>query len=234
MTSPIARENPAEPAAASSVANVDLPINDLARSYQPRRTWAAAVGIGWNLLLAGAFVLGGPAERLYKQLAPVDAASGVPAFSWVGPVYFGILFAGYAVLNFPVELWFGYLEERQYGLAKDGVRAWARDWLNGTIQHGVMFVIGACLLLIFQMIAPGGWLVLMGAGLLGLFLVTTYLSADLVPPGLFQVQRGDEGVVARLARLASEPAKWVLGLPNRRSSRHATRQPQRRIIRNQP
>ena len=62
---PIAGQNSAEAAAASGAAsaasNVDLPVNDLARSYQPRRTWAAAVSIGWNLLLAGAFVLGGPA-----------------------------------------------------------------------------------------------------------------------------------------------------------------------------
>ena len=113
------------------------------------------------------------------------------AFGWVGPVYFGILFAGYAVLNFPVELWFGYLGERQYGLAKDGVRAWARDWLKGTIQHGVMFVIGACLLLVVQVMAPEAWLVWMAAGLLGLFWVTTYFSADLVPRGLFQLQKGD-------------------------------------------
>src|SRR3954447_6102347 len=104
MTSPIARQNPAEPAAAaSSAGNVDLPVNDLARSYQPRRTWAAAVGIGWNLLLAGAFVLGGPAEGLYKHFAPGDSTHLMPAFSWIAPVYFGILFAGYALLNFPLE-----------------------------------------------------------------------------------------------------------------------------------
>src|SRR3954468_20288000 len=103
---PIAEHNPAEPPApaAPAAANVDLPINDLARSYQPRRTWAAGVSIAWNLLLAGAFVLGGPAERLYKHFAPLDATYYPPAFSWIAPAYFGLLFAGYAVLNFPVEL----------------------------------------------------------------------------------------------------------------------------------
>lgn len=214
---PIAGQNSAEPTAtsgaASAASNVDLPVNDLARSYQPRRTWAAAVSIGWNLLLAGAFVLGGPAEGLYKLLAPLEATPLSRASWWVGPVYFGILFAGYAVLNFPVELWFGYLGERQYGLAKDGVRAWARDWLSGTFQHGVMFVVGACLLLVVQVMAPDAWLVWMATGLLGLFWVTTHFSADLVPRGLFQLQRADEGVVARLTRLASEPAKRELALP---------------------
>jgi len=186
------------------IAPADLPVNDLARSYQPRRVWAAAVSIGWNLLLASLFVFGGAAAGLYRRLAPHDAAH---ALSWVAPVYFAILFAGYALLNFPVELWFGYLEERQFGLAKDGVRAWARDWLNGSMQHGVMFVIGACLLLVFQVLAPGAWLLLMAGALLALFLVTTYLAADLVPLGLFQLQKADDAVVARLTRLASEPAK---------------------------
>jgi Zn-dependent protease with chaperone function len=185
---------PVGPAAAA----VDLPVNDLARSYQPRRVWAAAVSIGWNLLLASLFVLGGAADGLYRRLAPQDPAHLAPAFSWVAPVYFTILFAGYATLNFPLELWFGYLEERQFGLAKDGVRAWARDWLNGTLQHGVMFVIGACLLLVFQSLAPDAWLLLMSGALLALFLVTTYLAADLVPLGLFQLQKADEVVVARL------------------------------------
>lgn len=208
-----AENEPNGPAAAAAssaggaASNVDLPVNDLARSYQPRRTWAAAVGIGWNLLLAGAFVLGGAAEGLYRHLAGAGAADVARALSWVAPVYLGILFAGYAALNFPVELWFGYLEERQYGLAKDGVRAWTRDWLKGTVQHGVMFVVGGCLLLVCQVVAPDAWLVLAAGALLVLFLMTTYFSADLVPPGLFEMQRGDEGVVARLARLASEPAK---------------------------
>jgi Zn-dependent protease with chaperone function len=203
-------QHPAVVEPVAPAAPVELPVNDLARSYQPRRVWAAAVSIGWNLLIAGLFVFGGAAEALYRRIVPHDAAH---AFSWVAPAYFAILFGGYAALNFPLELWFGYLEERQFGLAKDGVRAWARDWLNGSIQHGVMFVIGACLLLVFQVLAPDAWLLWMAAALLALFLITTYLAADLVPLGLFQLQRADEAVVARLTRLASEPAKRELALP---------------------
>lgn len=188
--------------AVAEPALVELPVNDLARSYQPRRVWAAAVSIGWNLLIASGFVFGGGAGALYRRLVSHDPAH---AFSWAAPVYFAILFGGYAALNFPLELWFGYLEERQFGLAKDGVRAWARDWLNGTIQHGVMFVIGACLLLVFQVLAPDAWLLLMAGALLALFLVTTYLAADLVPLGLFQLQTADDAVLARLTRLAGGP-----------------------------
>jgi len=53
---------------------MDLAVNDLARSYQPRRVWAAAISIGWNLLVAGLFVASGGAERLYKHFVPLDPA----------------------------------------------------------------------------------------------------------------------------------------------------------------
>ena len=56
-------------------------MNDLARSYQPRRVWAAGVSIGWNLLMAGVFVGSGAAEGLYRAL------KGEAASAWVGPVH---------------------------------------------------------------------------------------------------------------------------------------------------
>jgi Zn-dependent protease with chaperone function len=195
---------PAEPSPASAARNnPPLPVNDLARSYQPRRVWAAGISIAWNLLIASLFVATGAAERLYKHFVPLDPSYFPAAFSWVAPTYFSIFFVGYALLNFPLELWFGYLEERQFGLAKEGIRAWARDWLIGTIQHGAMFLIGACILLIFQVLAPAAWLVLTAASLLILFLVTTYLAADLIPLGLFHLQPADDATVARLTRLAA-------------------------------
>jgi Zn-dependent protease with chaperone function len=181
-----------------------LPVNDLARSYQPRRVWAAGVSIGWNLLLAGMFVGSGAAAGLYR---------GMKGGVWVGPVYFLAMFAGYGLLNFPVDLWFGYLEERQYGLAKDGVRAWARDWVIGTVQHGVMFVTGACLILVGQVWMAGWWLVAVAGVLAVVFLATTYFAGDLIPVGLFEVERAEEGVVNRLTGLASQAAKREVALP---------------------
>jgi len=193
---------PAEPSPASAAHHSPpLAVNDLARSYQPRRVWAAGISIAWNLLIAALFVGSGAAERLYKHFVPRDPAYFPAEFSWVAPTYFSIVFVGYALLNFPLELWLGYLEERQFGLAKEGIRAWARDWLIGTIQHGAMFLIGACLLLIFQVLAPAAWLILSAASLLILFLVTTYLAADLIPLGLFHLQPADDATVARLSGL---------------------------------
>src|SRR5436305_371127 len=104
MTTPVHPSTPGQSGAS-------LPVNDLARSYQPRRVWAAGISIAWNLLIA------------------------------------------------------------------------------------------ACLLLIFQVLAPGAWLVLTAGALLILFLVTTYLAADLIPLGLFHLQPAEDATVARLTAL---------------------------------
>jgi Zn-dependent protease with chaperone function len=198
--SALAADAPVE-AADSPVEYVDharLPVNDLASSYQPRRVWAAGVSIGWNLLLAGLFVGSGAARHLLAAMAP---GSGGAGFTLIAPIYFGLLFGGYALFNLPLELWFGYLGERQFGLAKDGIRAWARDWVIGNLQHGTMFVAGACLILAAQAFSPGLWLLWLAAGLLALFVGTTYFAADLIPPGLFNFQQADAATVERLRGL---------------------------------
>jgi Zn-dependent protease with chaperone function len=181
------------------VNHATLPVNDLASSYQPRRVWAAGVSIGWNLLLAGLFVGSGAARHLLEAIS--WAGGGPGALSWVAPVYFAFLFGGYALANLPLELWFGYLGERQFALAKDGIRAWARDWMIGNLQHGVMIIIGACLILAAQILSPQLWIVWIAGALLVLFVGTTYFAADLIPPGLFNFERADDSTVGRLAAL---------------------------------
>jgi Zn-dependent protease with chaperone function len=174
-----------------------LPVNDLASAYQPRRVWAAGVSIGWNLLLVALFAISGAAQHLFAAMWPAYFG-----FWWVALAYFGVLFGGYALLNLPLELWVGYLEERTFGMAKEGIRAWGRDWLIGTIQHGVMFVIGAYLILGVQVMAPQIWLVILSGLLLVLFLATTYLAAYLIPAGLFNIERADDATARRLGALA--------------------------------
>ena len=66
--------SPAQPSTPVEPGRINLAVNDLARSYQPRRVWAAAVSIGWNLLIAALFVGSGAAERLYKHYVPLDPA----------------------------------------------------------------------------------------------------------------------------------------------------------------
>src|SRR2546421_730454 len=96
-----------------------LPVNHLAAAYQPRRVWAAAVSIGWNLLLAASLVAGHGASRLWLWLEGSTRLRALPHHAGTAPLYLAILFGAYALFNYPIELWFGYFEERQFGLAKD-------------------------------------------------------------------------------------------------------------------
>ena len=79
MTAPA--EPSSSPAAAAARNSAPLPVNDLARSYQPRRVWAAGISIAWNLVIAALFVGTGAAERLYKHFVPLDPAYFPAAFS---------------------------------------------------------------------------------------------------------------------------------------------------------
>src|SRR5437763_2205113 len=172
------------PSHAELQASPALPVNSLAAAYQPRRVWAAAVSISWNLLLALAFVAGKGAWRLHASLSGYARQFTTHLDAVTVPVYVTILFAGYALLNYPIDLWFGYLEERQFGLAKEGIRAWTRDWLAGVAEHGVLFFLGSSLVMVLQIAAPATWIAWAAASLLVLFLLTSYLALQLLPRGL--------------------------------------------------
>jgi Zn-dependent protease with chaperone function len=195
-----------------------LPVNDLAAAYQPRRVWAAAIMIGWNLLLAGIFVAGQVATRLYHLLT-LYVGAGHHAITV--PLFLVLFFAAYAVMNYPLELWFGYLEERQFGLAKEGIRAWTRDWLSGIAHHGVMFLLGCGLLMALQVTMPATWLLWTSLSLLALFLLTSFLELPLLPRALFQVEAIDPDAERRLRELIPAhpgklPAMLVYSSPNLR------------------
>jgi Zn-dependent protease with chaperone function len=195
------------------VAQASLPVNDLAAAYQPRRVWAAAVTIGWNLLLAGAFLAGGGAWRMQHALEAYALRHTLPVALAVVLPYLAIFFGGFALANYPLELWFGYLEERQFGLAKEGIRAWTRDWLSGVAQHGALFLLGSAMLLGLQAIFPISWPLWESVALLALFVLTTRFALALLPHGLFEVEPVDAVARRRLEELLGPAAPTDVSLP---------------------
>lgn len=173
--------------------DVALEPNALAQSYQPRRMHAAILSIVWNLTWVCAFVASGAPRKLLGALPH--------STWWSPPAYLSIFFCLFAAVNLPLELWYGYLHERQFGLVKQGIRTWGRDWLIGNLQHGTLFVIGSLLILLAQQRAPSHWIIAISAGMLLIFLLATYFAAELIPPGLFQLDRIAPAEVVRLQTL---------------------------------
>ena len=190
-----------------------LPVNKLAAAYQPRRVWAAAVSIIWNLFLAISLLASHGEWSFYHRLAYYVREVHVSSVRWIGPAYIALLFIAYSALNYPVDLWFGYLEERQFGLAKDGIRAWTRDWLIGVAQHGFFFVTGSSLLLWLQAAFPALWLLWLGFLLLALFILTSYFAPLLLPRGLFQLEPIEPADNQRLANLIRGCVSAASGQP---------------------
>ena len=190
-----------------------LPVNELAAAYQPRRVWAAAVSITWNLFLAICLLASRGEWRLYHRLAYNTHGVQLSHIRGMGPAYIAILFIAYSALNYPIDLWFGYLEERQFGLAKDGIRAWTRDWLRGVGQHGLFFVTGSSLLLLLHTAFPTAWLIWFGLLLLALFILTSYFAQRLLPHGLFQLEPIGEADNQRLTNLIRANVPTAKGEP---------------------
>lgn len=197
-----------------------LAVNDLAAAYQPRRVWGSALSIAWNLAWVGIFLVDGGAAALYRRVGGSDRLHGRQLHLGTMWAYVALLFAGYTLLNYPLELWFGYLEERQFGLAKDGIRAWSRDWLAGVAQHGILFCIGSSVLLILQIALPHTWLLWSAAALLAIFWLTSFCSLAMLPRALFQIDPADGATAARLAALLpaglSLPRVFVFSAPHLR------------------
>ncbi|MCC6424705.1 MAG: hypothetical protein IT447_14620 [Phycisphaerales bacterium] len=163
----------------SSPAVVDpMGRNTLARTYRTHCRRGAIASVLLNLALLGGL--------LDNRWIAHQLASPMPF--WLGMVWLAGLFAAYAAINFPLDLWFGYLLDRQFGLAKQGIRAWGLDWLAGVRQQAVMFLVGCGLMLAFQVNFGVVWPVVWGAIFLVLLLATACFEARLLPTGLFHVE----------------------------------------------
>ncbi|HEX2972478.1 MAG TPA: M48 family metalloprotease [Tepidisphaeraceae bacterium] len=169
--------------------------NWLACAYQPRRLRGALLSVAWNLTWLAAFLHTGLANRPPRWV-PFSVEHRI---AW--PVYLTFFYCLYALINFPIDLWYGYLHERQFGLVKHGLRAWGRDWVIGILQHGFMFVIGSCLIVALQVTAPATWLGWISLCVLTLFLISLGFAPQLIPPGLFEYEPADKVLTRRLQSL---------------------------------
>ena len=178
-----------------------MPVNDLATAYQPRRVAASAICLIWNLLIIVVFISTHGPRRLEGFITHHRATLSIGEFFFAAPTFAIVCFAGHALLNYPVELWFGYLQERQFGLAKDGIRSWTIDWLHGVSQHGMQFVVGAVLILTLLHFCPVFWLPWLALGWMVLFCGGSYFAFAMIPRGLFHFEVPDENLRSRLQAL---------------------------------
>jgi hypothetical protein len=161
---------------------------DFADQYLRTRRRGDRLATAINLGVVAIFVFTPLATLLERALGALGGDEPLRAYLLV-PAYCSVLFLAHAAINFPLEFWYGYALDRQFGLARDGARFWVRAWTIGVVQQGVMFVVGSCFIVIAQTLMPHGWIVAVGVGFLLLFLLTRFLEADLLPVGLFQFDR---------------------------------------------
>lgn len=158
---------------------------DFTRQYLRLRQRGNWLVMTLNLVAIAAIVFTPAASWLARQLAAPGADQALPLYL-LAPLYCAILFIAHSILNFPFEFWYGYALDRQFGLAREGARFWARAWMIGLIQHGFLFVVGSCIILAAQTLMPKLWIAPVAGAWLMLFILSRYLETDLLPVGLFQ------------------------------------------------
>lgn len=130
-------------------------------AYERRKLITTLVSLALSFAIPLAFLLSGGSEWLRDIVTDwtgdsVAAAAGAYAL---------LALVALQVLESPIELYSGYLLERQFGLSRVGLRSWLFDWLKGfALQLALLVVVTYA---VYGLIASvtGAWWIIAAAGM---------------------------------------------------------------------
>ncbi|MBT4126911.1 MAG: M48 family metallopeptidase [Chloroflexi bacterium] len=123
---------PNEPKATVPTKPVD-PVQ--ARSYQRIKLTFSIVSMALNVVAPLVFLLAGGSEAI-RNLA--EGWSGIAAVVVV--IYLLVTGIGLQIIEFPFEVYSGFIVEKKFGLSKVNITSWLFDWLKGTLLQSVLLV----------------------------------------------------------------------------------------------
>jgi STE24 endopeptidase len=199
MTEPTIEITPASDEAAS------LP---QARGYQRIKLTMSMVAMGLNVIVPLVFLLSGGSETI-RNLA--EGWTGVEALIVV--LYLLVAGAGLQLIEFPFEVYSGYIVEKQFGLSKVSFFSWLFDWLKGTVIQAALLVVvisGMYWLLRSQ---PDLWWVWAAIGATVLVIILMALVPVMLMPLFYKFDPIPEGELKdRLFALADQIGTHVQGI----------------------
>ena len=106
-----------------------------AKSYERVKLVMSLVSMALNFVIPILFLLLGGSEAI-RNLA--EGWTGSAALIVV--IYLLVSGAGLQAIEFPFEIFSGFIVEKKYGLSKISIRGWLWDWLKGTMIQTVLAV----------------------------------------------------------------------------------------------
>ena len=179
-----------------------------AARYQRVKLTMSVVSMALNVVVPLVFLLSGGSEAIR------NLAEGWTSNSALIVVLFLLVTGiGFQLIEFPFEVYSGFIVEKQFGLSKVSIGSWLYDWFKGTLLQSVLLVVlisGMYWLLRSQ---PELWWLWAAIGATILVIVLMALVPVLLLPLFYKFEPIPEGELKdRLFALADQIGTHVQGI----------------------
>ena len=179
-----------------------------ARSYQRVKLTISIVSMALNVVIPLVFLLSGGSEAI-RNLAEGWTSSA----ALVVVLFLLVTGIGFQIIEFPLEMYSGFIVEKQFGLSKISIGSWMYDWLKGTLLQSLLLVAlisGMYWLLRSQ---PDTWWLWAAIGATILVIILMALVPVLLMPLFYKFEPIPEGELkGRLFDLADQIGTHVQGI----------------------
>ena len=201
MTSPEPTDSPKNQSAdATSLPN--------ASRYQRVKLTMSIISMALNVVIPLVFLLAGGSEAIRNLAEGWSSNSAL-----IVVLFLLVTGAGFQFIEFPFEVYSGFIVEKQFGLSKVSIGRWLYDWFKGTLLQSVLLVVllsGMYWLLRSQ---PELWWLWAAIGATILVIILMALVPVLLLPLFYKFQPIPEGELKdRLFALADQIGTHVQGI----------------------
>lgn len=179
-----------------------------ARKYQRIKLTVSVVSMVLNIVVPLVFLLAGGSEAIRNLAEGWTNSSAL-----VVVLYLLIAGAGLQAIEFPFELYSGFVVEKQFGLSKLTLTGWLWDWFKGTAIQTVLIVIVVSGIYWLLRSQPDLWWLWAAIGASFLIIVLAALVPVLLFPLFYKFEPIPEGELKdRLFALADRIGTRVKGV----------------------
>ena len=179
-----------------------------ARSYQRVKLTMSIVSMALNVVIPLVFLLSGGSEAIRNLTEGWTSSSAL-----VVVLFLLVTGIGFQIIEFPLEMYSGFIVEKQFGLGKVSIGGWLYDWLKGTLLQSLLLVgliSGMYWLLRSQ---PDTWWLWAAIGATILIIILMALVPVLLMPLFYKFEPIPEGELkGRLFDLADQIGTHVQGI----------------------
>ena len=179
-----------------------------ARSYQRVKLTISIVSMALNVVIPLVFLLSGGSEAIRNLAEGWTSSSAL-----VVVLFLLVTGIGFQIIEFPLEMYSGFIVEKQFGLGKVSISRWIYDWLKGTLLQSLLLIgliSGMYWLLRSQ---PDTWWLWAAIGATILVIIIMALVPVLLMPLFYKFEPIPEGELkGRLFDLADQIGTHVQGI----------------------